>query len=132
MKKLATIFLLAFFANFIWEYLHASLYLHYQGDEISEFVLLRAALFDAAFITILGLLFLRARFLREHLWLALVIGVAFAVGLERWALATGRWAYAPAMPIIPFLQIGLSPTIQLGLLSYLIFWVVIGKNRETK
>jgi len=132
MKKLATIFLLAFFANFIWEYLHASLYLHYQGGAISNLILFRAALFDAVFIVVLGLLFLHIKFLRENLWLALVIGVAFAVGLERWALATGRWAYAPEMPIIPFLQIGLSPTIQLGLLSYLIFWVVIGKNRETK
>ena len=129
MKKLGTIFLLAFFANFVWEHLHAPLYLHYQGEAISPFILFRAALFDAAFITVLGLLFLRVKFFREHLWLALVIGVAFAIGLERFALAGGRWAYNPSMPVIPFLGTGLTPTIQLGLLSYLIFVLVIkGKN----
>ena len=131
MRKLAVIFLAALAANFLWENLHASLYVHYQGGEISEWILVRAALFDAVSITVLGFLFLRIRFLRERLWLAFVIGIVFAISLEWWAFATGRWAYQSSMPIIPFIGTGLTPTIQLGLIAYLIFLLVLGKNRKS-
>ncbi len=127
-RKSVFIFILAFLANFLWENLHAPLYAHYKGGEISEFVLLRAALFDAVFITVLSSLFLCFEFFRARLWLAFVMGVVFAIPLEWWALLTGRWAYAPEMPIIPILGTGLTPTIQLGLIVYLIFLLVLRKN----
>lgn len=120
-KRLVLVFLFALAANFLWENLHAPLYMHYKGGEITEWILLRAAFFDAAFITVLGFLFFSFEFLRKRLWLAFAIGVVFAIGLEWWALETGRWAYTPAMPIIPFIGTGLTPTIQLGLIAYLIF-----------
>lgn len=129
-RRLFSVFLLAFAANFLWENLHAPLYVHYQGGGITEWILLRAALFDAVFITILGFFFIKFQFLRERLWFAVVIGVIFAIGLEWWALESGRWVYTSAMPIIPFIGTGLTPTIQLGLIGYLIFRFVIGKNKE--
>ena len=125
MKKyslvLATVFVLAFATNVAWEFTHSVLYVHYQAGEITNIILLRAALFDAAFITLLALPMLFAPYLRARLWIALIVGILFAVGIEWFALSTGRWAYSAAMPIVPVIGTGLTPTIQLGLISWGIY-----------
>ena len=97
MKKLVVIFIIAFLLNWVWENLHSILYLHYQGEAITQLVLLRASFFDAFFITLMAVL------------------------LEQWALATNRWAYSDQMPIIPWLEVGLTPAIQLGITAYLAY-----------
>lgn len=131
-KKLLTIFILAFVLNFVWEELHSYLYVHYQSGEITQFVLLRAAAFDAAFITVLGFFFLTIPFLQNRVWLSFVFGLLAAIGIEWYALETGRWEYKEIMPIIPFLQTGLTPTVQLGLLSYFILYIITKKSRKKK
>lgn len=121
MKKLFLIFILALFFNAIWENLHSLLYVHYRGSEITEFILLRAALWDASVITILAVIFFKIKYLKNRQWLVIIFGIVIAVLLEVYALNTGRWAYNDFMPIIPLLNVGLTPTIQLGLLAYLSF-----------
>ena len=118
-RRLCIIFAVAFLLNFLWENFHAVLYTHYQGEEITRLILLRAALFDAAFITALAAPFLSLSWLRSRLWLFIIPAVLFAIGLEWWALETGRWEYTAAMPLIPFLHVGLTPTIQLALTGWL-------------
>jgi 1,4-dihydroxy-2-naphthoate octaprenyltransferase len=119
MKKVAYIFGLAFILNFIWENLHAFLYANYQGGAITEMILLRASFVDAIFITVVGTAFIKLKFFKERTWLVLLIGIIAAAGQEMYALASGRWAYNSLMPIIPILNVGLTPTIQLGLLAYI-------------
>lgn len=46
------------------------------------------------------------------LWIA--VGEVATIALERWALAAGRWTYAPHMPIV--FGVGLSPLLQ---------WVIV-------
>ncbi len=87
-------------------------------------MLLRATLFDAVFITLMGGLFLWVAYLRHRPLYALLFGVIVAITIEFYALQTGRWAYNELMPIVPLLKIGLTPTIQLGLLSYITYKVV--------
>lgn len=123
-KKLLPIFILAFIFNFIWENIHANFYIHYQGGNISQLILLRATLFDAIFITLLSILFIFNKYFNQRLWYSIIIGVIFAIILEHWALSTNRWAYNDLMPIIPVIKTGLTPTLQLGLLSFLIFKIV--------
>ena len=113
-RILLPVFLPGFVLNVLWEFAHAGLYAHYRGGEITNLILLRAALFDAFFITMLGVLFFFVPWFRARLWLVFVAGILFATGLEWFALSTGRWEYTTAMPIIPFLHVGLTPTIQLG------------------
>ncbi|MCF7835921.1 MAG: hypothetical protein K9M15_02250 [Candidatus Marinimicrobia bacterium] len=120
MKKVFILFFLGFVFNFVWENAHACLYVHYQGSVITQLILLRAALFDATFITIVGFIFLKFNWLKKRAWMAIIVGIVFAVFLEIFALKTGRWEYNNFMPIIPFINIGLTPTIQLGLLSFII------------
>ncbi len=45
-----------------------------------------------------------------------LLGAAVAVAVEWWALATERWQYAGAMPIVPFLQVGLLPVLQMTII----------------
>ncbi len=109
------VFLGAFVLNVAWEFAHHVLYVHYRGGEITGLVLLRASLFDAFFIVICFSPFILMTDFRKMWWFPTVLAVMFAVGLEQFALQTGRWAYLPSMPVIPFLQTGLTPTIQLAL-----------------
>jgi hypothetical protein len=120
MKRSLFVFVFSFVTNLFWENLHASLYLGYKGGFITEWILVRATFWDAVIIS--GLLF-GARFLPRHgrVWFIFIGGLAIAIFMERWALATKRWSYTSAMPIIPFIHTGLTPTFQitlLGLVTY--------------
>lgn len=123
-KKFLFVFLLAFVSNLIWENLHAGLYAHYMSGPVTQRALLLSTFTDAIFITILGVIFLRVAYFRQRLWFSFVIGAAVSIAVEVFALKTGRWAYNDLMPLVPIVKTGLTPTIQLGLLSYLIFKIV--------
>lgn len=122
--SLSCIFFVGFLLNLLWENLHAPLYVHYRGGAISEYILFRAALFDALVISIFAAILSFAPFRRWRLWLMPVAGIFFAVGLELWALQTGRWEYTAWMPLAPFLNVGLSPMFQLGMTGWLALWVL--------
>src|ERR1035437_9162789 len=119
MKRIATIFLSAFILNAIWENLHSFLYVDYMNTQITEVILLRAALADAVMITIISLPFVLFQSWKKQSWIIILLGFILAVSIEWWALGTGRWEYSAYMPIIPFLYVGLTPAIQLGLLGYI-------------
>lgn len=121
-RKSFTIFALAFLFNLIWENAHARLYIHYQGSAITQLVLIRAAIFDASFITAIQLLFFSLS-LRLRLAATMGVSLVFAVLLEQYALATGRWAYNSLMPMVPVVGGGVTPTIQLALLSGLVILI---------
>jgi hypothetical protein len=53
------------------------------------------------------------------------VGVLITVVMERLATGPlGRWAYADAMPVVPVLEVGLSPLLQWIALPPLIVWFV--------
>lgn len=113
-RKLVRVFLSAFFLNIVWENAHSYLYAHYRSGAITEIILLKAAVFDACIILLATLLFLYVPPFRGRVWLVAAALFIFAVGLEMFALSTGRWAYNDLMPIIPALGVGLTPAIQLA------------------
>ena len=127
MKKTALIFVLAFLLNFLWEHAHSFLYEHYKGGDITGFILLRAALADAAIITLLSLPFVFVGRFRGNLYILVTLCVLVSVFIELYALQTGRWAYNDFMPLVPLLSVGLTPTIQLGLLGYVSYRLSMGK-----
>ncbi len=118
-KQITLIFIIALALNIVWENFHSLFYVHYRGGPITEYILFRAAFFDAAVITIFAYPFLKLTVLKNRLWIMVFALIVFSTGLEIWALHTGRWAYRGNMPVIPLIRTGLTPTIQLGLLSYL-------------
>lgn len=121
MKKILFIFFSSLVLDTIWQNLHVFLFANYKGGEITEFILLRAVLFDVVTILIFTIPFLLYPELKKRAWLLVPIGIAFSVVIEWWGLGTGRWAYNSLMPIIPILHVGLAPTLQLGLIAYACF-----------
>jgi hypothetical protein len=52
---------------------------------------------------------------------AAVLGLAYAALVEHVALAAGRWSYTERMPVVPVIEAGLWPLLQMALLPPLIF-----------
>jgi len=121
MKRVLLVFVSAFFLNLIWENLHSFLYVSYKGGEITEFILMRASLFDAFVITMLSLPFLHTPFLKGRIGLLFLVGTAVAVVNEWYGLGANRWVYNVYMPIVPFANVGLTPAFQLGTLGVISF-----------
>ena len=103
--------------NIVWENLHSVLYANYKGGAITEFILVRAALFDALIITVLLLPFLFYTPLKSKMWLFFLLCIAIAIANEWYGLGTQRWAYNALMPVVPILLVGLTPMLQLGTLG---------------
>lgn len=128
--KIFLIFVLSFVLNALWENAHSFLYAEYRGGVITEFVLLRASLADAIIIALITLPFVLWPKWRKRGWVVVIIGVLVALGIEWFALGTARWAYNQYMPIIPILSVGLTPTVQLGLLGYLAYWIIVERRKN--
>jgi hypothetical protein len=121
MKKVLLIFFSSVVLDTLWQNLHVFLYANYKGREITEFILLRAVLFDAIVIVLITAPFLFSAELKKRGWLIIVFGIIVSILIEWWGLSTGRWAYNSLMPMIPLLRAGLTPTLQLGLIGYASF-----------
>src|SRR3989338_2781592 len=113
-KKVLLVFVFAFFLNLIWENAHSILYLNYKGGEITEFILIWASLSDAIYIMLASILMLVLKNRKVG-----VLVACFALLLLSFFI--GRWAYDVAMPIVPIIDIGLTPAIQLALLGFTSF-----------
>ncbi len=122
--RLIQVFLLSFVLNFVWEHVHAALYMSYKGGPITNAILLHATFADACIITACAAAYLFVPFLHKRLYIIIAALFAVAIGTEWWALSTGRWVYGPDMPIIPFLHTGLTPTIQLAVLGYITIKII--------
>lgn len=123
MEKWILAFIYSFGLNFIWENLHSFLYTH-KNTPHTEIDLLRAAIIDAAILFVLIWLLRQLPAPWQRPSLIFFAGVIIAVIIERIALTNGLWGYTALMPKIPFLNIGLSPTIQLGLTGYFVYKLV--------
>ncbi len=132
LRKLVSVFILAFILNWIWEFFHSRLYLHYQNGPITSFILFRAALVDALIILILVVVAQKFK-INKSLFVVLA-GLVVAIVVEIWALKTGRWAYNSLMPIIPIIKIGLSPTLQLAMTAFIaqqVVYAIIDRDQQS-
>ncbi len=61
---------------------------------------------------------------------AALLGGACAAAIEWRALAFGRWSYSDRMPVVPVLNVGLWPFLQLTLLVPASMWVAAWWTRS--
>ncbi|KKU75411.1 MAG: hypothetical protein UY01_C0013G0001 [Candidatus Nomurabacteria bacterium GW2011_GWB1_47_6] len=127
-KKFLLVFLIAFALNLVWEFSHSTLYASYRGGEITNLILLYAAIMDGIYI--LALVTLARIFKINKTAFVIAGGLVLAIGIEIWALNSGRWVYDAAMPIIPILNTGFTPTIQLALTGYIAVWYTFKVSRN--
>lgn len=137
-KWFICIALVAFPLNLLWENLHAFLY---EGVRLSmqSFMLLCAladVLITLLIYMVVSLLLRNPHWLRTMSWqkmlLALPVGVAAAVVMEKLPLSWGWWGYSPQMPVLPWVQVGLSPFLQISLLPVVTFLLVSLFSRTGK
>jgi len=136
MKKLIYLLLLisiiSFVLNLIWENLQAPLYQGYGNFWQHLSICSVASLGDVLIILVLYFIlvmvnkniFWITKISKSDIILVVTLGFLIAVGIEKWALMIGRWQYTEAMPMVPLLDVGLTPLLQMMLLPLLIFSVV--------
>ncbi len=122
---------LAFLFNFIWEMVQMPLFQGMTFNVKATFFCTLAAVADG--IMTLLLYFVFAFIYNEPLWaknltvlqtIALMILGGFgAIIAEVWHTSLGDWAYAESMPLLPFVNVGLSPILQFMMLPAIIYYL---------
>lgn len=124
---LATFFLGSFLLNLLWENVQAPLFRGYESFAQHFPICLKATatgdmLFIFTIYLCLAMVHRDWQWLRNPLtyrhpatWLLpIIIGLLLATSFELWAVhAAHRWQYTNSMPLIPLLQIGLTPILQM-------------------
>ncbi len=122
-------------ANLTWEALHLPLYTIWTTGSLREQafavlhctagdVLIALSALAVALITV-GTKTWPAEHHRPVLLVTLIIGVAYTIFSE-WLniVVRASWAYSPVMPVVPFINTGLSPLLQWIVIPVVAFYVV--------
>lgn len=130
-----TIVIIAFLLHIVWENAQAPLYAGYQSFFVHFPVCLIGTVGDVV-ITILTLMLVLL--LKKQIpqtapdFLALaIIGFITAIAIEQHALLVGKWNYSQTMPLIPWLNVGLAPILQMTILLPLSFYIANLLNKKS-
>jgi len=123
-KQIIFLSLIAFILHIVWENMQAPLFQGYVSF-VAHFPMCLVGTAGDVVIT-LFVYFIVALLKNDVNWISTlnkkdfvilaVIGFFIAVGIEWRALLFGRWAYIEVMPIIPYLEVGFMPIIQMTFL----------------
>lgn len=118
---------IAFLLHIIWENAQAPLYASYQSFSQHFLICFVGTIGDVGItLFILGFVWLLKKDVAKTNvdFLALAItGFIVAVAIEQNALFVGKWNYASAMPVIPWILVGLTPIVQMTILLPLSFYL---------
>jgi hypothetical protein len=124
-----TVIVVAFLLNLAWELIQLPLYKNavYNFNHIAFCIL--ATIADVLMVLLLYFVF--ALILKSIFWIqytklqrmiiVVLIGGAGAVLSEMRHLSLGSWAYDDSMPLIPLVNVGISPVLQFMLLPLIIY-----------
>ncbi len=141
MQRVVRTLSIAFVLNLIWEISHSFLYSpHFAGVADFMKVHVRVTLGDTVVVFVIFLLdifvFTKTFSEKELGWKRItsimLSGFIWAVAVEKYALATGRWSYKDLMPIVPFLKIGLTPLVQMTLITPFSIFIGAKDNRSNR
>ena len=129
-------FLVAVAVNFVWEIGQSVLFAPMGGWLSGSWRCFVASLGDGVIVVTIAaagwLLFRRVDwFIRPGLAgyvFTAALGIAVAVLIERWSVSAGRWSYSGGMPMVPVLDVGLVPVVQMVILPPLVFAVMVSFN----
>ena len=135
---LVRLFVAAFLLNWVWEISQMSFYNESGKSWLVKILGCTLATVGDALLTLLaygiGALFTRnSRWgigggWKVYLTLA-VCGAGFAVIIEWIARAFGHWSYNDRMPIIPLIEVGLLPFLQLTILLPVALWLTVRRHQ---
>lgn len=137
-RQLTMLFVVAVLVNYPWERLQSPLYGHSGGASIPWWLCLAASLADGLFVLMIfgvGWMALGRRTWFEQpgvegYLVMLTSGGAISVGIEWTTVHVLRWwTYGEQMPLVPLVNIGIVPVIQMLVLPPLIFRLVASVSR---
>ena len=119
----------SFFLHLLWENLQSPLYTcFWENSFVRCFLICLRATVTGDMLFMLTIYAALAMVHRDWLWvsnaatfrhpatwlIAVLIGVLLAVSFELWAVHVAeRWQYTSVMPLIPIVQVGLTPVLQM-------------------
>lgn len=119
----------SFVLHFVWENLQAPLYAGFISF-YEHFSMCLAAAIGDVFFSLSALLFMilikrvsPLKFNKSDYIILAALGFIIAVAIEKNALLAGKWSYSGAMPLIPYLNVGLTPILQMIFLLPLSFYL---------
>ena len=117
--------------NLAWEIIQGPLYKGFTYSKSHIVFCGLASLADAVMVILIY--FLLAIIYKDPLWInhinlkriliLILIGGIGAILAEMYHLSLGNWSYASSMPILSFVNAGLSPVLQFMFLPVLIFYL---------
>lgn len=128
---LYTYFFIALVLNLIWENLHATLYENFNPIMAKVFFLY-CSIVDALITLLIYFLvtLLRKNFywiksftVSKNILATLLVSILTATVMEKTPVALGFWSYTSEMSVLPVLEIGLSPFLQISLLPLFTFFL---------
>lgn len=130
--RIAVIAAIAFILNWLWEMLQMPAYqemAHRSWAETARICTIATLGDVAATLGVYGIGALAARDPRWGLrdnWhvygTAAILGAGIATGIEWHAMSEGAWSYTDLMPMVPLLDVGLLPWLQLTILIPASLW----------
>jgi hypothetical protein len=144
-RLMPAVFLVAVALNYLWELAQGPLYEGVTDDPSEWWHCFVASLGDGILVCLidaLGCLVFQRRdwFYSGHrmrIPFLILAGIVVGVAVE-WigARVLRRWAYEPSMPLVPGLELGLVPVIQMTVLPAVVFLIVAaalkpGSGRRT-
>jgi hypothetical protein len=133
---LGRILLIAFGLNWVWEVTHAVAFVESQGTFTFRLwhclpMAATDAVWTAGLWAVTGGMWPSApRWSTPRLAALAGVGALTAIALEHVALATGRWTYNSLMPVIPLLDAGLWPILQMSVLPPVAVWLADRPSRR--
>ena len=133
-KSIITVSLLAFILNFIWEFTQGPLYKGFKYDWQHISFCMLASIADMLMVLILlfsfGLIYKNLYWINsmdlKKVLLLVFVGFSGAILAEVFHTIRGDWSYTDAMPLLPVVEVGMSPVLQFMILPWLIF--LLGKH----
>ena len=131
-KQLFFLALFAFLINLAWEVSHSLLYKTTTKMSVKEYVprILRASGGDIIiiFIIFFALSIINQSFnwnilATQNLILSILFGLILSITIELLALSVQRWEYLPSMPLIPFINVGITPVLQMIITQIITFFL---------
>lgn len=130
--KIIGLAIISFFLNLVWENAQAPFFYNGYISFAQHFPMCLLATFGDMLITVLIFYFI-ALIKKDQRWMlkqgvgeyaALAfVGLLIAIGIEQNALLLGKWSYGEAMPLLPYLRVGLLPVLQMFILTPLSFYL---------
>lgn len=117
---------LGFLPHLSWEYFQCGPYFLHLQTPASFSAMIKATWGDLIMMVIvylfLSVIFRSFSWFQRdwnyHVFLVLVAASsALAIGVEIWALTSGRWAYTDKNPLIPILGVSILPVLQMALIN---------------